>query len=579
MSPKKCNFFCKEVKYLGHVVSEMGVQTDPEKLDAVKNWPVPKSKIELKSFLGLCTNYRKLVKNFEDIAKPLHRLTENEKIFVWTEEAEHSFEELKRKLMESPILSYPSVNTEFILDTDASNFAIGAVLSQIQQGWERVVAYCSKTLGKAEKNYYVTRKELLAIVKSIEYFHHNLHGRRFLLKTDHAALRWLLSFKNPEGQIARWIKRVQGYDFEVKHREGRLHQNADRLSRRPCESQDCARCKRLEEKTEENGDVVLRTLCETLDFEEWAREQEEDEEIGFILSRKKEGRRPNWQEISDRNTGIKYLVSIWDSLEMYEDLLFRKWESPDGKSNKWLLMVPREMGRNFESAVFKRLMVLLGIKKTRTTPLHPQSDGLVERLIRTLLQYLSMFVADHQRDWDDWIPLFLLSYRSSRHEEMKNTSSMILTGREFRLPMDFQRGLPPDSRYEEDEFVQQTREKVWLYQPQRTKGKCPKLQSAWEGPYVVQDRLNDIMYRYPVVIRGRVLVIDQSRELPRSLQVRSSQNFFKKETLKPQNEELRGRTEVLAVEVTCQLSDGTTVRGYRTEAGRINGSIVVGQQK
>ncbi|XP_076383753.1 uncharacterized protein LOC143261038 [Megalopta genalis] len=349
MSPMKCNFFCKGVKYLGHVVSEMGVQTDPEKLDAVKNWPVPKNKTELESFLGLCT-----------------------------------------------LLS--------------------------EQGRERVIAYFSKTLGKAEKNCCVTRKELLAIVKSIEHFHHYLYGCRFLLRTDHAALRWLLSFKNPEGQVARWIERIQGYEFEVKHREGRLHQNADGLSRRPCESQDSAQCKRLEEKTEENGD--------------WRRKQEEDEEIGFILSRKKEGRRPDWQEISDRNTRIKYLVSNWDSLEVYKDLLFRKWESLDGKSNKWLLMVPREM----VSSVM--------------TDCHDTPAGGHFGVNKTL---------DSAR-----------KYGCSNHQPKK-------------------------------------------------KGK-----------------MSQVAVRVGRCVRGRVLVIDQSRELPRSLQVRSSQNFFKKETLKPQNEELRG---------------------------------------
>ncbi|XP_076383741.1 uncharacterized protein LOC143260987 [Megalopta genalis] len=272
------------------------------------------------------------------------------------------------------------------------------------------------------------------------------------------------------------------------------------------------------------SEMGVQTDPEKLDA--WRRKQEEDEEIGFILSRKKEGSRPDWQEISDRNTRIKYLVSIWDSLEVYEDLLFRKWESPDGKSNKWLLMVPREMGRNFVSADFKRLMVLLGIKKTCTTPLHPQSDGLVERLIRTLLQYLSINGSMGEGSCILW-------KITSSHWGVRTCS---------------REGTPfPDWSTKRD-----APDPILLKVVS-----CGDWRCIW----------------------GRVLVIDQSRELPGSLQVRSSQNFYKKETLKPQNEELRGRTEVLAVEVTCQLSDGTIVQGYRTEAGRINGSIVVGQDK
>ncbi|GBM35011.1 Retrovirus-related Pol polyprotein from transposon 297 [Araneus ventricosus] len=109
---------------------------------------------------------------------------------------------------------------EFILDADSSNEGIGAVLSQKIGNEECVIAYFNNSLGKPERNY-VTRKELLDIVKSIEHFHHYLYGRKFLLRTDHASLRWLLNFREPEGQIARWIQRLQEYDFEIQHRKGK----------------------------------------------------------------------------------------------------------------------------------------------------------------------------------------------------------------------------------------------------------------------------------------------------------------------------------------------------------------------
>ena len=141
---------------------------------------------------------------------------------------------------------------------------IGAVLSQIQDGKETPLEYFSKVLHKPERNYCVTRRELLAMVKSISHFHHYLYGRHFLLRTDHAALRWLLNFKNPEGQIARWIQHLQEYDLEIQHRPGRLHGNADALSRRPCEP-SCYHCERHEVK-DDGTQNVRRTRLQDPDL-------------------------------------------------------------------------------------------------------------------------------------------------------------------------------------------------------------------------------------------------------------------------------------------------------------------------
>ncbi|GFV53946.1 retrovirus-related Pol polyprotein from transposon 17.6 [Trichonephila clavipes] len=241
LNPSKCKFFQKEVNYLGHIISAEGVRTDPEKVSAVKNWKRPENLRELRSFLGLCTYYRKFVKGFSNIARPLHKLTESKQKFQWTKECEDSFLQLKEALTSSPILIYPQPDKPFILDTDASNESVGAVLSQEIDGQERVVAYWSKCLSKPERNYCVTRKELLAIVKAIEHFHHYLYGQKFLLRTDHASLTWLMNFRNTEGQVARWIQRLNEYYFDIRHRKGSSHGNADALSRRPC-PENCRHC-------------------------------------------------------------------------------------------------------------------------------------------------------------------------------------------------------------------------------------------------------------------------------------------------------------------------------------------------
>lgn len=161
------------------------------------------NKEQVQSFLGFCSYYRKFVSGFSLIAKPLYNLTEEKRKFEWSSKCEKAFDHLKEVLFSSPILSFPVGPERFILDTDASNHGIGAVLSQVQNGTEKVIAYFSRVFSKTEKNYCITRRELLAVVDAVKSFHHYLYGRNFIVRTDHIALRWLLSFKNLEEQLAR----------------------------------------------------------------------------------------------------------------------------------------------------------------------------------------------------------------------------------------------------------------------------------------------------------------------------------------------------------------------------------------
>lgn len=250
LSPQKCTLFKDQVTFLGHVVSADGISTDPVKLESVTNWPVPRNVKHVRSFLGLCSYYRRFVKHFADIARPHHKLTEADRKFDWSETCQTAFDTLKRALTSSPILSYPTSTDLFILDTDASNEGMGAVLSQVQNGIEHVICYYSKAFSKPERRYCVTRRELLAVVASIKNFHHYLYGRYFLVRSDHGALRWLFRFKNPEGQIARWLETHATYDFKIEHRAGRIHSNADALSRRPCCETGCSYCLRAESRYE-----------------------------------------------------------------------------------------------------------------------------------------------------------------------------------------------------------------------------------------------------------------------------------------------------------------------------------------
>ena len=180
------------------------------------------------------TYYRRFIPGFAAKAEPLNYLTRKKVEFEWGPEQEKAFCELKHCLTHPPILAYPDfreTSSQFVLDTDASS---GAVLSQRQvDGTERVVAYGSRALHRHERNYCATRLEMLALVDFIDHFRYYLLGRKFLVRTNHHALRWLMSFRQPEGQVARWLERLQEYDFTIEHRPGRNHANADALSRRP----------------------------------------------------------------------------------------------------------------------------------------------------------------------------------------------------------------------------------------------------------------------------------------------------------------------------------------------------------
>ena len=189
LNPKKCLLFQKEVEFLGHIVSANGI-TIPKRKSG--RFAIGQDQ-EISTKSGVSWDcerfyYRRFVNEFADIAAPLHMLTDLKSQFNWIAECEAAFKIFKNALCCSPIRSYPQSSGMFILDTDASNIGIGAVLSQVQDKEEKVIEYFSSVLSKPEKNYCATRKELLAIVRAVEHFHKYLYGREFLIRTDHAAL-------------------------------------------------------------------------------------------------------------------------------------------------------------------------------------------------------------------------------------------------------------------------------------------------------------------------------------------------------------------------------------------------------
>ena len=521
---------------MGHVISCEGVDTDSSKVSAIVEWPSPTNITELRSFLGLASYYRRFIRHFAEIAAPLHRLQERGVTFNWTARCEDAFKALKLKLSTAPVLAFPSTVDTFVLDTDASELGIGAVLSQVQEGVERVVAYGSRTLTKSEKNYSTTRKELLALVYFLKHFRCYLLGKLFLVRTDHASLKWLQQFKEPEGQLARWLEQLQEFNFQLEHQSGKLHNNADALSRVTLPPADVVGT---------NTPVSVIQWDPLWTTAELKRKQRADPVLNTVLTwMELTGNRPPSASVAGCSPAVRSLWSQWNRLVIMDGVLHRWWEdsvtdtrikqlivpkslvplvlkhlhdgaggghlgvhktlnkvrkrfywpglntdvedwcrqcrtcaeskSPSQKArghlhpsrvgqpmerialdlfgplpstkrgNKYILIVSdyftrwieayalpnmealtvaktlvtewickygvphtvhSDQGKNFELSLFLELCRLLGMEKTRTTPYHPQSDGLVERFNRTLRMLLTVRMNEVSQDtWDDELP-------------------------------------------------------------------------------------------------------------------------------------------------------------------------------
>lgn len=233
LQPEKCEFLRKEVAYLGHVISENGVQPNPEKTKAVSEFPIPQSPKDIKSFLGLVSYYRRFIPDFAKLAKPLTCLLKKDVLFKWQNEQQLAFESLKNKLVSAPILAYPDFSQTFLLTCDASNYAISAILSQGTIGQDRPIAYASRTLNKAECNYSTTEKECLAVIFGTKVFRPYLYGRRFTVLTDHKPLEWLFKCKDPGSRLIRWRLKLEEFEYDIKYKKGKINTNADALSRFP----------------------------------------------------------------------------------------------------------------------------------------------------------------------------------------------------------------------------------------------------------------------------------------------------------------------------------------------------------
>ncbi|CAG2238861.1 Retrovirus-related Pol polyprotein from transposon 17.6,Retrovirus-related Pol polyprotein from transposon 412,Retrovirus-related Pol polyprotein from transposon 297 [Mytilus edulis] len=340
LKPKKFSLFQHQVLFLGHLITDEGIACDPSKIEAVRDWPTPKNINEVRSFLGLAGYYRRFIPEFSEIASTLTHLTKKGIRFEWTTQCQESFECLKSKLISAPILNYPSETGQFILDTDASGHAIGAVLSQIQNGEEKVLAYASKMLSDTQRNYCTTYRELLAVLTFVKHFRHYLIGQNFKIRSDHASLRWLKNFKNPEGMVARWISVLESYNFIIEHRKGSQHTNADALSRKPyrlCKRDDCPGCDK------DKGCVKVNPLMAEND-------QDLDNTIPYEDILEQNETIPHTEDSDDINESLDFSnwLRIWSNEEI------KSWQENDSD----LIKIIQLKTQSDENLVVNKCLVL-----------------------------------------------------------------------------------------------------------------------------------------------------------------------------------------------------------------------------
>ncbi|KAI3795130.1 hypothetical protein L1987_37776 [Smallanthus sonchifolius] len=224
----KCEFWLKEVQFLGHIVNEKGIHVDPTKIEAVKNWQAPKTPTEVRSFLGLAGYYRRFISNFSKIAVPLTALTHKGKPYEWGPKQEEAFQTLKQKLCEAPILILPNGTEDFVVYCDASHLGLGCVL--MQQG--KVIAYASRQLKIHEKNYTTHDLELGAVVFALKIWRHYLYGTKCEVFTDHKSLHHIFNQKELNMRQRRWVELLNDYDCNIRYHPVKANVVADALSRK-----------------------------------------------------------------------------------------------------------------------------------------------------------------------------------------------------------------------------------------------------------------------------------------------------------------------------------------------------------
>ncbi|MCG8049377.1 MAG: RNase H-like domain-containing protein [Candidatus Thiodiazotropha endolucinida] len=387
MKASKCEFFKSEVTYLGHVVSEDGIKTDPEKIRALKDWPSPKGLKDVRKFLGFAGYYRRFVRGFASIVRPLNDLlvgnstkkpSKRKTLFTWEEPQQKAFDTIIEQLSSPPVLAYANYKLPFKLHTDASCSGLGAVLYQRQDGSDRVIAYASRSLKPSDRNYPANKLEFLALKWAVtDKFHDYLYGAEFEVLTDNNPLTYILTTAKLDATGHRWVAALANYNFVITYRSGRLNLDADGLSRvnegtetlhtvypdvlkviinsclvpekEPSLSDNITLSKIMH--VQALDDLIPQDVLKTdaLSATDWARGQDTDKVLARVKTLLQRQRPPTARERASESPEVRRYLRDWAKLSVKNGVLYRS-AIVNGDSYEQLV-VPK----NVTDIIFKAL--------------------------------------------------------------------------------------------------------------------------------------------------------------------------------------------------------------------------------
>lgn len=267
LNPSKCCFFQPEVTFLGHKITDKGILPDNSKFDVIKNYPTPQNADQVRSFVAMCNYYRRFIPNFATICNCLNKLLRKNVKFSWTRDCQEAFDKLKHNLLSPKILQYPDFGKTFIVTTDASDFACGAVLSQKHENDDLPISFASRAFTKGERNKHIIEKELAAIHWAILHYRPYLLGRKFIVRTDHRPLVYLFGMKNPSSKLTRMRLELEEFDFQVEFVPGKSNVVADALSRININSEELKNMNILQVRTRSMASKPCTAKCNEIQNE------------------------------------------------------------------------------------------------------------------------------------------------------------------------------------------------------------------------------------------------------------------------------------------------------------------------
>ncbi|KAH9735939.1 hypothetical protein KPL71_017914 [Citrus sinensis] len=438
----KCAFGKKKIEYLGHVISDEGVATDPAKIQNMLQWPKPNSLKSLRGFLGLTGYYRRFIKDYGKVSQPLTVLLKKDN-FQWTQAAKDAFDQLKRIMCAAPVLAMPDFQKDFVIECDASGNRIGAVL--LQEG--RPIAYLSKALAPKNLGLSTYEKEMLAAVMAVQKWRPYVVGKHFKIITDHLSLKFLLDQRVSTPMQHKWLTKLAGYDYEIVYRSGKENTAADALSR-------------VQEEREEPIIMALSfPIANWLGVlqDEWKN----DENIQKLIQEIQQDQNLHskftwplpipeliWSDISmdfieglPKSHGKKVIMVVVDRLSKYAHFLAlaQPYTAKDVAQvfldNIYKLhglpkTIISDRDRIFTSHFWRHLFTLQGTQLLMSTSYHPQTDGQTEIVNKCLEQYLRCMTGDKPKEWSKWLPLAEWWYNTSFHFSSKITPFEVVYGRE-----------------------------------------------------------------------------------------------------------------------------------------------------